>query len=212
MGAIQFIESLDRTTLTVSDEEFEKNVEAAVSVIAEGHEKELPLPPNHALIHEKSTLSRPEVTQHNFMEAEYSVLRRPTSSRDGIQPSATSEGMEENAAVAGLLRTIQRPLSTIGRIFSEDGTSQPRPGSPARSNTAHVPTTQPGIARRLSPAVFQPPGKSSERERSPERSREGDVVQNNHRLNAEEAAARQASAETAEAQRIQRIEHTNVVE
>jgi len=198
--------------LTVSDEDFEKNVEAAVSAIAEGHEKELPVPPNHTLIHEKSTLSRPEVTQHTSMEAEYSVSRRPTSSRDGMQSAVMSERMEDNAAVAGLLRTIQRPLSTIGRIFSEDGMSQQRPGSPARSNTAHVPTPQPGIARRLSPAVFQPPSKSGERQRSPERSPEEEVAYNNHRLNAEEAAARQASAETAEAQRIQRIEHTNVVE
>ncbi|KAL1643745.1 hypothetical protein SLS58_004761 [Diplodia intermedia] len=35
MGAIQFIENLDRTSLTITDEEFEKNVEAAVSAIAE---------------------------------------------------------------------------------------------------------------------------------------------------------------------------------
>ncbi|RAL63813.1 hypothetical protein DID88_003456 [Monilinia fructigena] len=35
MGAIQFIENLDRTTLTISDEDFERNVEAAVSAIAE---------------------------------------------------------------------------------------------------------------------------------------------------------------------------------
>ena len=212
MGAIQFIENLDRTTLTVSDEEFEKNVEAAVSAIAEGHEKELPLPPNHSLITEKSTLSRPEVTQNTSVEAEYSVSKRPTSSRDGLQSSATNEGIEDNAAVAGLLRTIQRPLSTIGRIFSEDGTSQQRPGSPARSNTAQVSTPPSGIARRLTPAVFQPPRNSGERQRSTERAPEGDVAHNNHRLNAEEAAARQASAETAEAQRIQRIEHTNVVE
>jgi len=212
MGAIQFIENLDRTTLTVSDEEFEKNVEAAVSAIAEGHEKELPLPPNHTLINEKSALSRPEVTQHNSMEAEYSVSRRPTSSRDGMQSLATSEGMEDNAAVAGLLRTIQRPLSTIGRIFSEDGTSQQRPDSAARSDTAHIPPPQPGIARRLSPAVFQPPGKSDDHQRSPERPPEGEAAQGNHRFNAEEAAARQASAETAEAQRIQRIEHGNIIE
>lgn len=212
MGAIQFIENLDRTTLTVSDEEYEKNVEAAVSTIAEGHEKELPLPPNHTLINEKSTLSRPEVTQSNAMEAQYSVSKRPTSTRDAMQSSATSDGVEDNAAVAGLLRTIQRPLSTIGRIFSEDGTSQHRPSSPARSTTTNAPTPQPGMARRLSPAVFRPPENSEESQRFTERSQEEEVRQDTHRLNAEDAAARQASAETAEAQRIQRIEHTNVVE
>ena len=212
MGAIQFIENLDRTTLTVPDEEFEKNVEAAVSAIAEGHEKELPLPPNHSLIQEKSTLSKPEVTQHSSVETEYSASRRPTSSRDAMQPPAANGGMEDNAAVAGLLRTIQRPLSTIGRIFSEDGTSQQRPSSPGRTNMTNVSTPQSGMTRRLSPAVFRPPEDSEERQRPPERSREGDISHDTHRLNAEDAAARQASAETAEAQRIQRIEHTNVVE
>ncbi len=212
MGAIQFIENLDRTTLTVSDGEFEKNVEAAVSAIAEGHKEEVPQPPNHTLINEKSALSRPEVTPGNSMEAEYSVSRRSTSSRDGPQSSATSEGMDENAAVAGLLRTIQRPLSTIGRIFSDDGASQQQPGSSGRSSTGPVSTPQPGTARRLSPAVFQPPRSSGEGRRSNERPREGEATQNDDRLNAEDAAARQASAETAEAQRIQSTEHTNVVE
>src|SRR4051812_39260411 len=45
MGAIQFIENMDRTTLTISDEDFEANVEAAVSAIAEKHRAESPPPP-----------------------------------------------------------------------------------------------------------------------------------------------------------------------
>src|SRR5438046_2085945 len=45
MGAIQFIENMDRTTLTITDEEFESNVEAAVSAIAEKHRSESPPPP-----------------------------------------------------------------------------------------------------------------------------------------------------------------------
>ncbi len=211
MGAIQFVENLDRTSLTVSDEEFERNVEAAVSAIAEGHEKELPQPPNHSLLNEKSALSKAEVTPRNSLEAEYAVFRRPPSSRDGPQLAATSEGLDENAAVAGLLKTIQRPLSTIGRIFSEDNSSQRHPGLSGRSNTGPVSTPPPTAARRLSPAVFQPPENEVEGRRPSERSLEG-VPTPDYRLNAEDAAARQASAETAEAQRIQRIEHTNVVE
>ena len=35
MGVVTFIENLDRTNLTISDEDFEKNVEQAVSAIAE---------------------------------------------------------------------------------------------------------------------------------------------------------------------------------
>ncbi|KAJ8115493.1 hypothetical protein ONZ43_g4654 [Nemania bipapillata] len=41
MGAVQFIENMDRTTLTISDEDFEQNVEAAVSAIAEKHQSHL---------------------------------------------------------------------------------------------------------------------------------------------------------------------------
>ncbi len=211
MGAIQFIESLDRTSLTVSDEEFERNVEAAVSAIAEGHEKELPQPPNHSLLNEKSALSKAEVTPRNSMEAEYAVARRPTSSRDGPQAAGAGEGLDENAAVAGLLKTIQRPLSTIGRIFSEDNSSQRHPGLSGRSNTGPVSTPPPATARRLSPSVFQPPENEVEGRRSTDRQQNGSSTPD-YRPTAEDAAARQASAESAEAQRIQRIEHTNVVE
>ncbi|GAM83529.1 hypothetical protein ANO11243_015170 [Dothideomycetidae sp. 11243] len=98
-GVISFIETLDRTNLTISDDEFERNVEAAVSAIAEGHKTE----------DEKSTLSRPEVTPRNSSEAE----------RSSPRPSSPTSGSEDLAS--GILRTIQRPLTNIGRIFSDDG-------------------------------------------------------------------------------------------
>ncbi len=202
MGAIQFIETLDRTTLTISDEDFEKNVEAAVSAIAERH-REVQDPPfhNQAPISEKSSLSGPEVTPRNSMETEYSSPRR----RDG-NPGSIGDSLEENAAVAGLLRSIQRPLSTIGRIFSDDSAPQ-RPSYPAS-------TPQPGSTPRLSPAVFQTPRNSGEGRPSVELSLDGTSQprQDRNKLNAEEAAARQASAEAAEARRIQRAEHKDVVE
>lgn len=119
--------------------------------------------------------------------------------------------------MAGLLRTIQKPLSTIGRIFSDDGdtgpSSQDRPFHPAT-------TPQPGIAPpRLTPNVYQPPRSSSEGrhsgdERAARPSRDGSGAKKNltRVLDAQDAAARQASAEDAEARRIQRAEHNNVVE
>jgi len=207
MGAIQFIENLDRTSLTISDEEFEENVEAAVSVIAERHKDEMapppPLPrhPVHPQISEKSGLSQPEVIPRNSIEAEYSTPRRLTSSRDKAASSAGNDGTDEHTAVSGLLRTIQKPLSSIGRMFSEEPSNLPQ-----RLQSVPVP-------QRLSPAVFQPPRHSDEVRRSIE---DANVVENAKRpqerkLSAEDAAARQASAETAEAQRIQRAEHDNVV-
>ena len=216
MGAIQFIENLDRTSLTISDEDFEKNVEAAVSVIAERHKEEMPSPPPlqppprnplHPQFSEKSGLSQPEVTPRNSIEAEYSTPRRSTASRDTLGPLPGNDGSVDGTAVSGLLRTIQKPLSSIGRIFSED-----QANAPLRNQIG--PSIPPGPPPRLSPAVFQPSRHGNEARSSVEESRPaGNPNQSQERkLSAEDAAARQASAEAAEAQRIQRAEHKTVVE
>lgn len=214
MGAIQFIENLDRTSLTISDEDFEKNVEAAVSVIAEPHKDEIsppPPPPRHPVhtqISEKSGLSQPEVIPRNSIEAEYSTPRRPTSSRDKAAPSVGNDGAEDNTAVSGLLRTIQRPLSSIGRMFSEE------PSTLAQRSQSGGSSFQPNVPQRLSPAVFQPPRRSDEMQRSTENSGFAEDAKRpqERKPSAEDAAARQASAEADEAQRIQKAEHNDVVE
>lgn len=250
MGAVQFIENLDRTSLTITDEEFEKHVEEAVSAIAERpnpfedeaapltqatpsldsalqpalparpSHRRLPSPHNGLPISEKSALSRPEVTPRNSLDAERAhAPRRSTSQRTGASPTVSKGGAtQENAAapepedtdaVSGLLRTIQRPLSTIGRIFS-DAESSPS------SHPALTP--QPGNTPRLSPA----PRRSSDDPRR--RSGDGPAgtpakpastsadLQAVQRLSAEDAAARQASAEAEEARKIQRREHKVVVD
>lgn len=110
--------------------------------------------------------------------------RRSTSSNEARE-SGEYSGSEEKAAITGLLRTIQRPLSSIGRIFSDEGSASSE--SPTASSV-------PGPARTP----------------QPERG-EGDL-RSRQQLSAEEAAARQASAEAAEAQRLHRAEHANVVE
>jgi Rab5 GDP/GTP exchange factor len=169
-------------------------VEAAVSAIAEKHQAEVEEPPPPTQLSEKSGLSRPEVTPRHSMEGESSIPRKSTSSNE-------YEGgdMDEKAAMSGLLRTIQRPLSSIGRIFSEEGSS---------SQTGPARTPLPGNTPRMTPSprvsVDNPQGQ--QRIGNPQES----SIRN--RLNAEDAAARQASAEVAEAHRIQRAEHSNVVE
>lgn len=95
-------------------------------------------------------------------------------------PTTTNE--DENAPVAGLLRSIQKPLSSIGRIFSEDSEPERRF---QQSSASAPPLPERG------PAAGYP---------------------SNERIDAQEAAARQASAEAAEARRIQRVEHRDVVE
>lgn len=218
MGAVQFIENLDRTSLTVSDEEFEKNVEAAVSTIAERHDREEPqaaaaavaAATTHPQISEKSGLSRPEVTPRNSTEAVYLTPRQSTSLRDDAASSMGGDSTEDKAAVTGILRTIQRPLSSIGRIFSEESTLQQYP-----AKAKNRPTPQLGTASHLPAVIYQPPRTSDEGQASSdEHSRRAPAPEHNEldRFNAEDAAARQASAEVAEAQRIQRMEHDNVVE
>ena len=228
MGAVQFIENLDRTSLTISDAEFEANVEAAVSAIAERHHAEEEaqqqrllqanppptpaqpqhrrMPSPHLHLSEKSSLSRAEVTPRNSLDAERVGPRRSTSLKQdgGKSASVPAPEGEENAAVAGLLRTIQKPLSTIGRIFSDSDTaSSSQAGQPAS-------TPQPGGTPRLSPAPPLVPRSSNNLNEKERRSAEQQrVIQ---RVSAEDAAARQASAEAEEARRIQWQEHRVVVE
>lgn len=176
MGVVTFIEGLDRTSLTISDEDFERNVEQAVSAIAEGHKAEeqrsqptASVPGLHHLS-EKSTPSRPEVTPRNSMDGERSSPRKSNSQRSSTsrqqqqqtpkqKPSDTIYGTgmqdEEFDAVGGLLRSIQKPLSSIGRIFSDDGAdnnseSRTPPPMPPRSTTSPFPGNKPSGAPRAS--------------------------------------------------------------
>ncbi|KAI9841741.1 MAG: hypothetical protein M1837_000402 [Sclerophora amabilis] len=213
MGAIQFIENMDRTTLTISDEEFERNVVTAVSAIAERPQPESH-PPNQVHISEKSTISRPEVNPRNSLDGEWSTARRSTSSREGTDSSV--ENVDEKDAVVGLLRTIQRPLTTIGRIFSEEATSQ-QPQQRAPSYTPdRIDKSLPSPLRPERPSsTTHQRGYSNDRIPFMEPMNQGTSVPQNkgHRLlHAEDAAALQASAEAAEAQRLQRAEHAGIVE
>ncbi|MCJ1403581.1 hypothetical protein MMC11_006804 [Xylographa trunciseda] len=198
MGAIQFIENLDRTALTVSDEDFERNVEAAVSAIAERNKEEESLTPQLAQILEKSGRTELKLTPRSSIEVEAGVGGRSSARPD------QADGADEKAAVIGLLQTIQRPLSSIGRIFSEEVTLTQQTGN---LRVQEVPAHPPETPRRLSPAIFQPPRRSNDLGRSTD-----EPQVRTPRMSAADAAARQASAEAAEAHRIQRAEHNDVVE
>jgi Rab5 GDP/GTP exchange factor len=237
MGAVQFIENLDRTSITISDEEFEKNVEAAVSAIAErpqepysevsnpnppessqtageqsthrptpsASHRRLPSPHN-LNIPEKSSLSRPEVTPRNSVEVERAQPRRSLSARDGSAP----DGDEDNAAVAGLLRTIQRPLSTIGRIFS-DTDNPPRTSSDHPVRTPRLSPAAAALQRRGSEDVVTRQSQEQQRPKTDVAGASANLQQV-QKLSAEDAAARQASAEAEEARKISRQEHKVVVD
>lgn len=175
--------------MTVRDDEFERNVEAAVSAIAEQNRRE-----SDSL--EQKRLERTESPQ--------GPSRVSTEAQRGRR-DAPSSNDEDTAPVAGLLRTIQKPLSTIGRMFSDEPDS-PEENSAQRSGPGRT------ASPRLNPNVYQPPRASGEERRSTDRSRNPTPSQGVRTADAQDAAARQASAEDAEARRIQRAEHNDVVE
>lgn len=198
MGAVQFIENMDRTSLTISDDEFEKSVEAAVSAIAERNLALSPTIRQQATFSEKPSWGDAGTGTGTPADSAQSASR---PSYDGGGSSETEPG--EGAAMAGLLRTIQRPLTTIGRMFSDE------PSSPAGRPSGLPPPP----LRSSHDGGSLPPRISGEELRPSARAQDQKQTQQApHTLSAEEAAARQASAETAEAQRLQRAEHANVVE
>lgn len=209
MGAVQFIENMDRTSLTISDEDFEKNVEAAVSAIAEKHRaEEQATAAQQQSIQEKPSLHS---SGPSSARASLDVDGSRTPRRSGFNDDDPND---DGAAFPGLLRTIQRPLSTIGRIFSDE------PGPSTSSSGAGLP---PSRSPRPEQQQFLPTSSGSGRP-SPRPSTDGLPpppltpmplhmnMRQQQQLSAQEAAARQASAESAEALRIQRAEHNNVVE
>ncbi|KAM7192940.1 hypothetical protein V8F20_008610 [Naviculisporaceae sp. PSN 640] len=215
LGAVHFIENMDRTTLTITDEEFEANVEAAVSAIAEKHRSESPPPPpppNEKPILQPRPLSLASAIVGSGSDYRASSSKRistevdgassslrpstprvSTSSNEGASGSGSAGESDEKAAITGLLRSIQKPLSTIGRMFTEDPTAASSSSAAAAVN---------------SPARTPQPQEQYEKEAK----RPGTGEGRHPKLSAEEAAARQASAEAAEAQRLSRAEHANVVE
>ncbi|KAF2396562.1 hypothetical protein EJ06DRAFT_533821 [Trichodelitschia bisporula] len=218
MGAIQFIENLDRTSLTVSDADFEKNVEAAVSAIAERHSmeeqrhlaaqaesdsKQRSISP-HLAVSEKSTISRPEVTPRNSLDAERSLPHRGHSRNPSANTSFPRSDDEaeptDNAAVAGLLRTIQRPLSTIGRMFSDDAGAADRALDRDKTSLA-------------SPVLASTPRGSDEVRRSAEtrRGAPSPGLQPPPQLS-DEQVIRQASMDTEEARKVRLRKEGHLVE
>lgn len=221
MGVVTFIEGLDRTSLTISDEEFEHNVEQAVSAIAEGHKAEEyeartanqqtsgPVPgqglPGLQHLNEKSSLSRPEVTPRNSMDAERSSPRKNAAARQS-EKGRDSETDDDYDAVTGLLRTIQKPLSSIGRMFSDETSGQMKPTNTLIAGSG-------ATRRNLSPnqRVAAERGRD-DRSRSRQRAPGERAQEERERARAENAAAKQASVDVEQVRRNRVREEGLVVE
>lgn len=208
----------------MSEEEFDRNVEAAVSEIAERQAQEEKRQAakqtrssgastsikSRDNLSEKPLPDRPSTSQHSSVDAEKRTL------------GATDGSTESSDPVGGLLRTIQKPLSSIGRIFSDDGSTPTLNNNNTRSHGGSLDTDRSSIATL-------PSQKSSflHRNKTPQASVEESPLppiqqQPPQPVYVEEtgtdfrsqdqSAALQASEEAEEAYRIMRAEHSTVVD
>jgi len=224
-GVVTFVENLDRTNLTITDEEFERHVEASVSAIAEGHKADDYESKTHknapSTVAEKAALVRPEVTPRNSTDAsiDRSPPKRNASQRlSGEKRSASMEtGRDDENVASNLLRTIQKPLSTIGRIFSEEVTSQVNPQIPGPTQistpqASSTPRTRSPLPPRSASAETTQSQRQRSQEARPEVPRRSTERHRREGHGGDFSAARQASAEAAEAHRVRTEEHRLVVE
>jgi len=169
---------------------------------------------------EKPLPPRPDNLNRDSLESEKAG---PRASRTTDGTSEASEGSVP--VVAGLFRSIQKPLASIGRIFSDDGStatsdrSVPRGGDSLESeHPALIPALVP-TARAPRPVAQDQQIQQSRRRSSddelpppPPPRREMPTDEDRHEFGSQDAAAMQSSAESAEAYRIMQAEHGTVVQ
>lgn len=204
MGAIQFIESLDRTTLTISDSEFESNVETAVFAIAERHTKETPLSVRRSYPQMPAS-SDTEMLSQSATDPDSMVVRS-----SGL--SVADKRSDSSIAVNGILPIIQKPLISMGSIFpDETPTSLPSTEGDRSGDQPHLGSRP---LTGLYQAAFQPPRNSYDGRRAPDVKRATPDTNPalTSSLSSDATMIRQASSDMAHVQQLQRDEHDDVVE
>lgn len=203
MGAIQFIENLDKTTLTISDAEFESNVETSISAIAEGNREEASL----SIFDSASEPSEP--TEEELIAR--SLMGPAQSLESSADSMIVCKGSNGSISVNGLLRTIQKPLTSMGRIFSDESPSL----HPTESNRLGQRSLvgYPTISG-ISPALFQPSGKTCDEGRVLDGRHNSGITKTNMSIEQDTVAnlAGQIGSEMGQVRLHQRDEHKDVVE
>ncbi|CAG8666563.1 3557_t:CDS:2, partial [Racocetra fulgida] len=100
MGAISFIENMDASSLSITQEDFEANIEATVKEI----DRERP----------KLQENNREISYDNVMHPSRNALHVRTPI---LNPAQAKALFEKGSILAQ--KTIQKPLNIVGRIFSE---------------------------------------------------------------------------------------------
>ncbi|KAF0432297.1 Guanyl-nucleotide exchange factor [Gigaspora margarita] len=100
MGAISFIENMDASSLSISREDFEANIEKTVKEL----DRELP----------KLQENNREISYDNVMHPS----KNPLHVRTPILNPAQAKALFEKGSILAQ-KTIQKPLNIVGRIFAE---------------------------------------------------------------------------------------------
>lgn len=251
-GAVQFIETLDRTSLTITDEEFEKNVEAAVSAIAE-KDRERERASFEAQERERERREQRERranSQRRALQSSNFDSRNSSRSRQRHQEPASgssngngnnsngnnsnnqsnsNDDSYEESPVSGILRSIQKPLSTLGRIFTDESDSDQlsppssplRPPPDARQSLMAREQQQQQLQAQQLELERPTPRNEEEHQLQPQQqqqqqqqplSAEEQYARDSSRHEIRRAAGREERIIAAEARRIERDEHRDVVE
>lgn len=131
MGAISFIENMDASSLSIDKAEFEKNVETSVAELAkERAANDAEMDSDEKI---NSILSGDGASSSAATPRGSPML---TPSRSFFTKSGTS-----------LQRTLQRPLSVVGRIFSDSGEVTPERSQEPRGSPPPLPRRRAGDRR-----------------------------------------------------------------
>ncbi|GJJ11315.1 hypothetical protein Clacol_005547 [Clathrus columnatus] len=125
MGAVSFIETMDHTALSnISQDEFERNVELAIEDLSV--DDRVPTPPSAAPSTSQAKLPsnsnasvRPSVSLVGEEAARPLSLPMPDHSSGTIESSQLSLAEDTRRFFQKTSDTISKPLTAIGRIFSE---------------------------------------------------------------------------------------------
>lgn len=196
-GAVSFIETLDRSSLSISDDEFNKNVDASIKSMADKAENSLnpgvyssknpPLTPTQTHTHTPESGASPRKSS----KVKGSNIANNYKGHDG--DGTPTGSLTPSAVLHGSAGLLAAPFKSLGKFFESE------PVSP-------VPSPGPGELNSQRPRVVPPDRPVQSKDKVDESGKKSP------KASPEELAARQVSAEEQEALRISELEFESVVE
>lgn len=200
-GAVSFIETLDRQSLSITEEEFNHNMDKSIA------SSKPDTPPNPIDSQPPSTPDRSRTPDPSYRKSSESGLSRPDTSPRHQQGNLTPSAVLQNSA--GLLAV---PFKTFSKYFESEPPSPPsnKQTSSSSRDTSESATPALDSSSKLEESTMK---NYSDSKMQDTKYQAPDNNSNYHsRLSPEELAAKQISAEEEEARRISQQEFESVVD